>query len=127
MKHYTLTFQVPDDFDPDKLDITASYPEEELALVNESFLNVEEIVKNLVLEYPKVSNTSVAILKFPKEFMDDLASLQVIVLSLKASLGCEVFSMVNDLEIMIQNSAEAVQMLQRMIDKIKAKSIIKLS
>ena len=124
MKHYYFTFEVPDDFDPEKLEINAAYPEE-VSLVSEGFNIEDDILAKLKVEQIDPKDTSVVLFRFPKELVvSDPAVLEYIKALLEQSCNCTVVGLINDIEVLVQNSAEAIQMLRGMIDKNNSKSII---
>lgn len=127
MKTYTINLTVADDFDPSQLDVELSYPDD-AGIQDESegfgFSTVEQAVKSIVVDNIDVSETSVVFFKFPSDI--DPGYITAIQKTLESSLGCTVIGLVNDIDLLVQNSAEAVKMLEGMIAKVKSKSIITL-
>ena len=127
MKNYQVTLEVPDDFDPDKLDFDATYPED-IAVTGEGFFDMEDVLKSIDLENVKANQSNVVIFKYPEAIADQGPMFPDILRSyLESKLeGCTVIGMIKDIDILITNSVEATKMLQGMIDKINSKAIIKL-
>lgn len=135
MKKYVLELDVPDDFNPESMGINIDYSED-LAITDEYFKNddstlneIQQIVDKLIVSnLGDVNNSNVILFKFSPELMNsDPETIVAIQKMLEIKLGCTVIGLVNDVDILIQNSVEAIKMLQRMIDKINSKAIIKLS
>ena len=127
MKNYQITLEVPDDFDPDKLDFDATYPED-IVVTGEGFFDMKDVLKSIDLEHVKANQSNVVIFKYPEEIADQAPMFPDILRSyLESKLeGCTVIGMIKDIDILIANSVEATKMLQGMIDKINSKAIIKL-
>ena len=129
MKQYYLNLTVPDDFDPEKLEISANYPEGDLILQGEGFIDVENIADQLKVNVQDLAPNSVVLFKYSKELMNEapmiIPSIQKM---LEDKLGntATVVGLVDDVDILIQNSSEAINMLKKMIDKINSKAIIKI-
>lgn len=131
MKPYTITLDVPDDFDPELLEIILSYPSDGVKIKSEGFLSSEELTRaidSLSIETAKLSSSNVVIVKFPSD--SDPEPTQYFLNILRDQFeetGCTFIAMVNDMDVLVQNSAEALKMLEMMKQKINSKSIIKLS
>lgn len=127
MKTYHFTLEVPDDFDPGQLELNLNYPED-ISILDEGLFSLEDIAKMIKVDQIKVLPNSVVTIKFSEEAMNDPGLIQLFTSTLKETLkDCTVISMIDDMDILVQNSAEATKMLQGMLDLIKSKSIIKLS
>ena len=127
MKQYKFTLSVPDDFDPANFGVDFSYPDGEIGISGEGYVSIEDIAKDLKLEKLDLTSTSVVIFRMPQEVFDtDLGSMQLLVKSIENKFGATCICLSNDEEVMVKNAAEATTMLKGMIDKINAKSIIKL-
>lgn len=127
MKQYYLNLTVPDDFDPEKLEISANYPDGDVLLQGEGYIDVDKIASEIEANLEKVTPNSVVVFKFSKEIMNEAPMLiPSIQKMLEDKLGCTVVGLVDDVDILIQNSGEAINMLKKMIDKINSKALIKL-
>lgn len=112
MKEYQITLQVPDDFDPEQLEL--GYPED-FEIVTEGEFSPLDYVEQV----GKVEPDSVIIFRFPPGIDPEFANW------LQHHLESQfpdnkVVGIVGDLEIMIQNEAEAVKVLESMIEKVKS-------
>lgn len=131
MKPYTITLDVPDDFNPELLEIEFSYPLDGVEIKSEGFLSSEELTKaidSMSTETVKLSPNNVVIVKFPADSNPE--PTQYILNILKdqfEEIGCTFIAIVNDMDVLVQNSAEALKMLEMMKQKINSKSIVKLS
>lgn len=133
MQDYQLVLNVPDDFDPLQLDVELSYPEAEIGIAREAFdVTVSElskkIIENCKLDLTKITENSVVIFKFPQSLAVEAGPqfIKQIQLELEANLHCTVLGLVDDIDLLVENSAEAVKLLEGMLAKVKSKSIIKL-
>lgn len=128
MKEYHFTLQVPDDFDPEQLAVDLSYPEQDVEIINEGFnTNLEEIVKNIKLETLNISSTSVVIIRASQSYFDtDIESIIALQKYIEGKYECTTLALTDDIDVLVENAAEATDMLKRMIDKVNSKSIIKL-
>lgn len=131
MAIYQFRLDVPDDFDPEELSIELDY-DGQITILDEGFVDVDKIAKQLVdsakLDKLEVAETSVVVFKFPSSIAEVAPNfVQAIQNSLEAMLGCTVIGLVDDMDLLVQNSAEAIKMLEGMIAKIKSKSLIKLA
>ena len=112
MKEYQITLQVPDDFDPEQLEL--SYPEE-FEVVAEGEFNPLDYVDKI----GNVQEDSVVMFKFPPNTDPGFANWLQNYLE-KEFPDNKVLGFVGDIELMIQNEAEAVNMLEQMIAKVKS-------
>lgn len=138
MKKYILELDVPNDFNPDEMDVEISYPNDDsISVSNEGFIDsiylledVRRAIDNMdyLDKLGEVKSTDVVIFRYSVEFMDsDPETVILIQKLLESKLGCTVIGLVGDVDVLVQNSAEAINMLKAMIDKINAKAIIKLA
>ena len=132
MKKYTVTFDVPDDFVPEEMELTANY-KDDIVISAEGFYDIQEIIKSIPgmeIEELKPDSSSVYLLKFPKEWALDPDRYFGVIDGVRAGLeeltDRPVISFVDDLDILAQNSAQAIDMLNKMIAKINLRSSIKL-
>ena len=132
MKTYQLTLSVPDDFNPNIMECSMNYPDGDIQLIGEGFYDIVEVakeqVKKLSVSPINVTKTSVVIFKFPQSLAVEAGAqfIKQIQLELEANLHCTVLGLVDDIDLLVQNSAEAVKLLEGMLAKVKSKSIIKL-
>lgn len=131
MKPYTITLDVPDDFDPELLEVELAYPSDNLEIKSEGFLSSEELTKtidSMSIETVKLSPSNVVIVKFPADSNPEPTQYFLNILKDQfEEIGCTFIAIVNDMDVLVQNSAEALKMLEMMKQKINSKSIIKLS
>lgn len=131
MKLYIITLSVPDDFDPELLEVELAYPSDNVEIKSEGFLSSEELTKvidSMSIETVKLSPSNIVIAKFPAD--SDPGPTQYFLNILKdqfEEIGCTFIAIVNDIDVLVQNSAEALKMLEMMKQKINSKSIIKLT
>lgn len=131
MKIYNIALAVSDNFDPEQLELNLNYPDEAIEIADEGFNNPSKIVESFVAESElkqlQVNNQAVVLFRFPAELtQQNPYAAQLIKQELENILHCQVLGVTNDIEVLAQNSAEAIRMLQQMIDKVNSKSIVKL-
>lgn len=124
MKQYTITFDVPDDFDPNELELTASY-KSDIEISYEGFSDLASILKDKIelSNMGSVKDTDVVIFKLPVDMMGEAPYIHE---RLEAELGCKVLGLVNDTDVLVENQAEAIDMLNKMINTINLRSSIKI-
>jgi hypothetical protein len=131
MKTYNIALAVPNDFDPEQLELNLNYPDGYIEIADEGFNDyskrVESFVAESELKQLQVNDQTVVLFTFPSELaQQNPYAAQLIKQELENILHCQVLGVTNDIEVLAQNSAEAIHMLQQMIDKVNSKSILKL-
>lgn len=129
MKTYNITFSVPDDFNPEKLELNVNYPDEDVEIISEGFYNfdtINELVKKINALNMSVTSSSVVLFRYPEELTAVPWIIQSLKESLEKQLGCTVIGLVGNIDLLIKNSVEATKMLQQMINTINSKAIIQL-
>ena len=125
MKKYTLVFNVPDDFVPEEMDVNTSY-KDDIELVYEGFANLEDSIKNAVSGLD-IKESSVVIFKFPEWACDCPEQVQSIKKYIEDTVPCKcVLGIVGDVDILVEDSASAIDMLKNMINVINLRSSIKI-
>ena len=126
MKYYQVTFEVPDGFVPEELAIEASY-KEDIAIATEGFVDIESLIKEkLELSALDVSEHRICIVKFKQDAAFDVTTVNQLKLAIESVTGLTTLCILDDMEIMTANSAEAIDMLQKMINKINFRASIKI-
>ena len=134
MKKYQITFEVPDDFDPEELELEAKY-KDNISVSDEGFVtatseDLEKILEEkLTAVSERVSNGDVIILKYPIEVADELAHDNGMMLrnwmrEIESKTGFPVLAMLDSIEFMVENKEESIKMLKAMIEKIEVRSSI---
>lgn len=134
MKKYQITFEVPDDFDPEELELEAKY-KDTISVSDEGFVTVTSgdlakiLEEKLTAVSERVSTGDVIILKYPIEVADQLAydggiMLQNWVQKIESKTGFPVLAMLDSIEFMVENKEESIAMLKAMIEKIEVRSSI---
>lgn len=127
MANYRIVLDVPDDFDPTAMDIELSYPDDSVTILSESFEDNTDTIEKLHISEHDINKNSVVLIKVPPEFSNNFEDIRTIQELLEAKYGCITLSMLDDIDFMVQNSAEAIDMLKKMIDKINLRSSIKIA
>ena len=142
MKQYQITFNVPDDFQPDELSLSANYDrgENEISIAEEGFTEESEeigkiweelqtlIKEKLDLKVDTVPENSVVRITFPPEAVADyqaLTSLNILKDAVESTYKCPCIIYCGTLEVMVENADDAIKMLNGMIAKIKTRAAVK--
>lgn len=126
MKQYTITFDVPDDFNPDEMALNVQYPAE-ITLADEGFFNMEELIKEKIkVSEIKPEEGKVILFTFPSETIgvDNLNKMRDV---LETVTGLPAIGYIDNFDVLVQQADEAVNMLNGMIAKIKLHSTVKES
>ena len=144
MKQYQITFAVPDDFNPDELELNAGY-KDEITICDESYVsedsNAASFLANIsegLLQFMKDNNIEISkesagehdvvVFKFPPEILQHAESSTYISLirqQLEQAFGCLTIGIVNDIDLLVENADEAIKMLNGMLAKVKVRSAVK--
>ena len=133
MKHYNITFEVPDDFNPEELELNASY-KDAVEIFSEGFSDVVETIKSVVsdklsLNKITVSDNDVILFKVDKDCgLDDYefaGYLNAVKETIEETCKCPVIGFVGDIDLLVENADEAIDMLNGMIAKVKVRSAVK--
>lgn len=130
MKKYILALDVPDDFNPEEMDINIS-SKQDIDISSEGFINFdtlsEEIIKNSDIKLETIDEHSVALFKCSSEVAQSygIENFDQIRQSLEENLKCPVIGYVDDLELFVENADQAIDMFNGMIAKIKVRAAIK--
>ena len=119
MKYYCLEIAMPDDMDPSN--VTVSYPGEDgtsvtASLSDEAIVNIADDL-GFSMSIEELPKDAVAILKYdPYMEYEDMESIHRYV---ETALGRTTIGFVGDIDLLIENAPEAIDMLEKMIAKIK--------
>ena len=134
MKHYQITFNVPDDFNPDEMELNASY-KDDITIFSEGFEDILSKMPEFLSKYAnidklKVDEKDVILVYISKECYEAMPDSEIgiymslIKKSLEDAFNCPVLVFVNDLEILVQNANQAIDMFNGMIAKVKVRAAI---
>ena len=129
MKKYQLTFDVPDDFEPEELSLTTEY-KDTISISDEGFVpSVSEQIGKLIDEQVKVewvtaSDDGIIIFKFPIELAAYFDEIEQIKEKLENTTGKQVLGIVDSIDLMVSSPHDAINMLQAMIDKVRTRAAI---
>ena len=124
MKQYTITFDVPDDFNPDEMALNVQYPAE-IALADEGFFNMEELIKEKIkVSEIKPEEGKVILFTFPSERVgvENLTKMRD---TLETVTGLPAIGYISDFDVLVQQADEAINMFNGMIAKLKLHSAVK--
>jgi len=123
MKHYQITFQVPDDFVPEDLELNVTY-KDEIEIVQEGEVSVESLLANQInLTNQKREDGDVFLFKYPDKMSPEFATAVKDYLA-EALPDNTVIGLVDSIDLLVQNSDQAIEMLEQMINKVKTRSAI---
>lgn len=131
MKQYQLTLSVPDDFDPEQLEIDLSY-KDDIEIVNEGYTDDHEILdaitntieKKVDLSTLKVDGDIVVLFKFPGELTQFPTYINHLKEALELKTKKPVVGLLDNIDILVQNADESIKMLEEMAGKVKARALI---
>ena len=143
MKQYQIVFNVPDDFVPEELELTASYGkgQGEISIEGESFIKSSEedvtkaweelksiVEEKISFKIDEVPENSVIRILFPPEVATDfesLSSLNTLKDAVEAVYRKPCICYCNSMDLMVDNADDAIKMLNGMIAKIKTRAAVK--
>ena len=144
MKQYQITFAVPDDFVPEEMELQAGYGSEPgtIQLVEEGFvepdsMNVDETwekLKTLVQDkvnilVDNIPENAVVRITFPANIVSDdessLLSLNALKNAVESTYKCPCICYTDSIDAMVENADQAIDMLNKMIAKIKTRYAVK--
>ena len=140
MKQYQVVFNVPENFDPDKLSLQASYevPEDagQMSIEEEGFVDEEQEI-SLSPELETLIKDKTVIIKdganehdvirimFSDDSNVDAEGLQSIMKACEAMYHCPCICLSANIDVLVENADEAIKMLNGMIAKVKTRSAVK--
>ena len=138
MKQYQAVFNVPENFDPEKVELQATYGVIEdaglMSIAEEGFVDGEQEI-TLTPELEQFVKDRTVILKDGSNENDvvrimfdegaDAADLQMIVKVCEAIYKCPCICLSANMEVFVENADEAIKMLNGMIAKIKTRAAVK--
>lgn len=128
MKQYQLTFEVPDDFNPEELEINVTY-KDDIEIIDEGYRdfykNIEDLItKKVSLLSENTGGDNVVIFKFPGELTQFPQYITHLKEVLELKTDKTVIGVLDNVDILVQNADDAIEMLEGMIGKIKARALI---
>lgn len=128
MKQYQLTFEVPDDFNPEELEINMTY-KDDIEIIDEGYRDfyqkIEDLVaKKVLLLTENTEGDNVVIFKFPGELTQFPQYINHLKEVLELKTDKTVIGVLDNVDILVQNADDAIEMLEGMIGKIKARALI---
>ncbi len=136
MKTYQITFAVPDDFNPDEMEINVGY-KDELSICDEGFNSISDSLDKFLsdsginLEELQLKEDSVIIFKVPVSVADSMNQSELAVYfnmiknGLEAATGKKVMGYIDNIDVLVKNANDAIDMFNGMIAKIKLRDSIK--
>lgn len=123
MKHYQITFEVPDDFVPEEMELNVGY-KDHVAITQEGEVNIEELLKDKVeIVKQEYSEGNILIFKHPEEMSPEFATSVMRYLEAVVPNSTAI-GLVNNVDLLVQYPEEAVKMLEGMINKIQTRAAI---
>jgi len=129
MKQYQITLGVPDDFNPEELDMTVSY-KDDIEILSEGFTDIADIkeklqaiVDNCELSTIEPKENDIVLFKF-----DELTSAEEaksIMFVIEEKTGRPALGMSKSLDVLIEDANATVEMLNGMIAKVKTRAAVK--
>ena len=126
MKEYNLVLSVPDDFDPEQLEVDLGYPED-VQIVREGFPDFEDkLISSIDVKKDTVGPNDVVRFVIEKDsyLCTDPSMVVRIKDMLEAKYGCPVIGYIGDLDLFVENADQAIDMLNGMIAKVKVRSAV---
>lgn len=136
MKTYQITFAVPDNFDPDEMELNVGY-KYELSICDEGFNSLSDSIDNFLsnsgisLEEMKLKEDSVIIFKVPVDVANSMNQSELAVYfnmiknGLEAATGKKVMGYIDNIDVLVKNANDAIEMFNGMIAKIRLMDSIK--
>lgn len=136
MKTYQITFAVPDNFDPDEMELNVGY-KDELSICDEGFNSLSDSIDNFLsnsgisLEEMKLKEDSVIIFKVPVDVANSMNQSELAVYfnmiknGLEAATGKKVMGYIDNIDVLVKNANDAIEMFNGMIAKIRLMDSIK--
>jgi len=132
MKQYALILNVPDDFNPEELQINLDYKDEvELCLEdfvdNLTYLDPELFLEKIDVSKIHVGENDIVRFTFPESAAEahGLEYLNAIRDTLESTCKCPVVGYANNMEVFVDNADDAIKMFNGMIAKVKTRAAVK--
>lgn len=140
MKQYQILFDVPDNFVPEQLALQATYDDPEAAntitISDEGFVDgnqaleltdeLKTFIENHTVILKDGSNEhDVVRIMFSSNSNVELDQLQTVTKVCEVVYQCPCICCTSDLDVLVENSDEAIKMLTGMIAKIKTRAAVK--
>lgn len=129
MKQYQITLGVPDDFNPEELDMTVSY-KDDIEILSEGFTDIAEIKKklqaivdNCELSTIEPKENDIVLFKFDESTSAEEA--RSIMFIIEEKTGRPALGMSKSLDVLIEDANATVEMLNGMIAKVKTRAAVK--
>ena len=129
MKQYQITLGVPDDFNPEELDMTVSY-KDDIEILSEGFTDIADIkeklqtiVDNCELSTIEPKENDIVLFKFDESTSAEEAKSIMFVIEEKT--GRPALGMSKSLDVLIEDANATVEMLNGMIAKVKTRAAVK--
>lgn len=139
MKQYQMIFNVPDDFDPDEMIMNVQYEKGEITIDGEGFCentihssiisSIDEFLKNdLRLVKDAVKEGDIVRMIFTPEaartpFFGEVINALKVAVEETYKVPC--IAHMSSIDVLVESADEAVDMLNKMIAKIKVRSAVK--
>lgn len=129
MKQYQITLGVPDDFNPEELDMTVSY-KDDIEILSEGFTDIADIKKklqaivdNCELSTIEPKENDIILFKFDESTSAEEAKSIMFVIEEKT--GRPAIGMSKSLDVLVEDANATVEMLNGMIAKVKTRAAVK--
>lgn len=139
MKQYQMTFNVPDDFDPEEMIMNVQYEKGEITIEGEGFYedmiptdilnSIDDFLKNdLRLVKDAVKEGDVVRMVFTPEsarlpFFGKVINALKVAVEETYEVPC--IAHMSSIDVLVESADEAIDMLNKMIAKIKVRSAVK--
>lgn len=139
MKRYQVIFEVPDDFNPDDLTLTASYGETpgQIRLADEGFElsqpELEEAMKDFIKELHSITVDNIGENSIVRVTFDEKTAtqpyfaenIQAIMKMIENSYKVPCVCHMDNVDVLVEDANEAVAMFEKMIAKIKTRASVR--
>lgn len=129
MKQYQVTLGVPDDFNPEELDMTVSY-KDDIEILSEGFTDIADIkeklqaiVDNCELSTIEPKENDIVLFKFDESMGPEEAKSIMFIIEEKT--GRPALGISKSLDVLIEDANATVEMLNGMIAKVKTRAAVK--
>lgn len=123
MKKYYFALEVPDDFNPEELDIDFKY-KDDITVSREGFID-EDLLSKLNIKKDTVGENDVVRFTFPVDDTINYETLDLFREMLEYAYKCPVVGHADNLELFVENADKAIDMFNGMIAKIKVRAAVK--
>lgn len=129
MKHYQIVLEVPDNFNPEELDMTVSY-QDDIEIFSEGFTNDDElseklksIIESCEISTIEVKDNDVVLFKFDDSVQPEEASIAM--LTIEEKTGRPALGVNKDIDLLVEDADSTIEMLNGMIAKVKTRAAVK--